>query len=193
MLHFGLKRGQKDTCPARPWDPAGPRLEPRDVLFCDKITHHEALGPGPGSHGPGQNPSCSSNSNLNNSNLNNSNLNCWDNSVLAWLHGPGLRASWGTYPRLDTCPARLWSQNLAQNRLAVAPSFLVVCDTRWDFGFGHKPNLEIFSAKHLPRQIFPKLILEILSKTAFDGKNHQKLNLAAKICDARVPDSKNSF
>ena len=31
-------------------------------------------------------------------------------------------------------------------------------------------NLEIFSAKHLPRQIFPKLTVEILSKVTFSTK-----------------------
>ena len=71
--------------------------------------------------------------------------------------------------------------------------FLTVCDTRWQSEVRIRQTLEIFSAKHLPRQLFPKLTFEFLLKPPSTTKIVIFNNLASKICDVKVSDSKISF
>ena len=70
--------------------------------------------------------------------------------------------------------------------------FLTVLWHEMAQALGTKPNLEIFSVKHLPRQIFPKLTFWNLVKTAFLDKNRQNRRPYCEICDAKPPDSKTS-
>ena len=95
------------------------------------------------------------------------------------IKGPFWPSFWPFGPKLHFWPKwSFWPLLL---------SFLAVCDTRWPGDLADDLNPRFFSAKHLPRQISPKLTFGIFVKTAFNDKNRHFLKTKSRNMRCKGP------